>query len=630
MNQEIYTDILYSIKTDSLILFSNAIEGNENISFGRFPILSLCYLYNAKKIIKQHEKTLLKIKEYTQIPENYEIYQKFRMIAGRSLRLYIRDESIVSPIEMLAILHRDSKVKKLYRFLKIFDLINPTIVANLESIYTIHKQHPKTSELKIKFSPRPLSNYQKRLSRNIIAIALSFTMTLMGFVILINFSTGLGTAWNPYKIQNEKQLLRALESDGNYILTRDITINSDISDKKLLGNIDGNNYTITLTELPIDGIIDTNEGKIHNLNIIVEEISSSTDASISLLVSQNNGTIENISIVCKKLKLECNKNSNNDIFVSGVATNNSGTISNCNIQINCEITTKSTGECVISGIAGNNSGAIRDCIVKENSSISATEGDIAGICSTNESNGKIENCKNYSKLSQTSNIDEWTPTIGGITLTNYGAISYCTNYGELTNISENQVEDASGNIFLGGISALNYGRISKCINNGSLRSSSKRIISYVGGITGYSQYWDSNGTTIYPLIDGCGANGIINVQAEHEKAYSFAGGICGSIYYGEISNCYSLSTFANDYLESKLFFGTFIGSAHLQYQLWNSYVCLDASNNYVLSLSNVDFQLGSLIYNNSISKGGDMSAGIISLPTADQIKSQGVYWNNEE
>ena len=629
MDQEIYENLLYSIKSDSLILFSNNIKDQENIKFGRFPILSLCYLYNAKQIIKQYEKILIKINDYKEVDESLTLYKKFKDVAGRSLRLYTKDASIISPIEMLAILHKDRKVKKLFKFCKIFDVLNPDIINNLETIYSIHRQNTKTSELNIKISPRPLNSFQKRTLRNVIAIALSFILSLTGCFILINFSTGLGTSWNPYKIHNEKQFIRALESDANYILTKNLVINEDISDKTLQGYIDGNNYTLEVKALTIDGLIEKNDGKISNLNIIYDELQADCNSSVSLLVSENNGTINNVTISCKNLNLNCHKSSQTDIFISGFATNNNGTIKNCSIDINSKIDSTSSGECVISGIAGTNSGTINNCVINKDSSITSTEGDIAGICGTNTGDGKIVNCINYAALNQTSSSNEWTPTVGGITLSNYGTISNCTNYGKLTNISNNEEEEPKGNIFLGGISALNYGRHTKCLNYGDLTSFSKKIISYVGGVSGYSQYWD-NRSNNYPVIDSCGSLGIIDVQSEHEKAYAFAGGLCGSIYYGELTNCYSLSTFANDYTESRLFFGTCVGSAFLQYNIFTSYVCFEASNNYVLSLNNVEYQLGSLIYNSSISKGGDMSEGISTLSTIDQIKSQGVYWDNEK
>ena len=127
MDQAKINDILDAIKIDSLVLFADLIKNNENLSIGRFPILSLCYLYNAKKITKKYENTLLKAKEYKKTAEPQEIYLKFKDLAGRSLRLYLDKESIIPPIEMLAILHNDKKVKKLYLTYMALNILNELI-----------------------------------------------------------------------------------------------------------------------------------------------------------------------------------------------------------------------------------------------------------------------------------------------------------------------------------------------------------------------------------------------------------------------------------------------------------------------------------------------------------------------
>ena len=108
--------IFNAIKSDNLIVFSQLVNKNNlNISFGRFPILSLCYLYNAKKIIKQYQPKLCNLSEYDIKQENFEIYKKFSTFARRCLRIYLQPNSIVSPLEMLAILNKDNKIKQYYR-----------------------------------------------------------------------------------------------------------------------------------------------------------------------------------------------------------------------------------------------------------------------------------------------------------------------------------------------------------------------------------------------------------------------------------------------------------------------------------------------------------------------------------
>ena len=111
-----HEQIFNAIKSDDLVIFAGVIKGNENISFGRFPILSLCFLYGSNKIIDKYFDVLCKIEKYHVIDEFFEIYNTFKIVAGRALRLYV-DGSIVSPLEMLAILHKDNKVKKSFKLI---------------------------------------------------------------------------------------------------------------------------------------------------------------------------------------------------------------------------------------------------------------------------------------------------------------------------------------------------------------------------------------------------------------------------------------------------------------------------------------------------------------------------------
>ena len=114
MNQVVYKEIFNAIKSDNLVLFSSYFEEYKNISFGRFPLLSLCYLYNSKKLIKNYKKTLVSVNSYVVIDEYVDIYKKFYAVDGRNLRHYVYGD-VVSPVEMLAILNKDSDVKKIFK-----------------------------------------------------------------------------------------------------------------------------------------------------------------------------------------------------------------------------------------------------------------------------------------------------------------------------------------------------------------------------------------------------------------------------------------------------------------------------------------------------------------------------------
>ncbi|MGN0961934.1 MAG: hypothetical protein ACI4PF_07065, partial [Christensenellales bacterium] len=145
--------------------------------------------------------------------------------------------------------------------------------------------------------------------------------------------------------------------------------------------------------------------------------------------------------------------------------------------------------------------------------------------------------------------------------------------------------------------------------------------------TAYSSYRVENNQMIVPSIKDCGSDSEISLQTEND-IFIFAGGISGFLY-GEINNCYSLSTFTNGYDENKYYIGSCLGSSYLQYQIFQSVICISASNNYVLDQTNVLYQIGSLINNGTIvSKGLDCNNGEIKTSLSEEeIKQQEVYWD---
>ena len=58
---------LNAVKQDDLNVFNEFIKEDErllNICFGRIPLLSMIYLYNAKKIEKKYQEKLIHIEKY--------------------------------------------------------------------------------------------------------------------------------------------------------------------------------------------------------------------------------------------------------------------------------------------------------------------------------------------------------------------------------------------------------------------------------------------------------------------------------------------------------------------------------------------------------------------------------------
>ncbi|MGN0960763.1 MAG: hypothetical protein ACI4PF_01025, partial [Christensenellales bacterium] len=472
MDQVTVSQIFNAIKSDDLVLFSSLIKGNENISFGRFPILSLCYLYNSQKIIGEYKLKLCKIKEFTYVNEFFEIYNSFKKVAGRALRLYTNN-GIISPLEMLAILHKDSLVIKNF---KLFNK-NENILDNLRQIYLFNSQKVIITPTSIKISKSPLSNYFRSRCKKALCLSCCFMLLLVFTYLITGFTIGLGTAILPFKISSQEQFYLALQSGGNYKLNTDIYLDDADKCENFDGNLDGNYHTIYIKSLPNESLIKNNLGIIKNLNIIYSNLSGEVSSSISLFVNNNEGIIDNVNIKCDNINLNVNKSQSSDIYITVFALINKGQINNCQLNLIGEMSASSIGECFVSGFVGENYGKIENCTFASGN-IKTSDIDLSGIVILNNIGAKVINCKNYSTLLQDSILDEWSPNVSGITLTNYGLIENSYNLGDLSINSLNDKEDAQGNVFLAGISTLNYGSVIKCLNKGNLTATSKRLIIY--------------------------------------------------------------------------------------------------------------------------------------------------------
>ena len=453
---------------------------------------------------------------------------------------------------------------------------------------------------------------------------LVFVTVFTAILLTLNFTTGLGTASNPYKIYTTKQLQSALSSEANYILTKDFELDT-VFDTEVKCTIDGNGHTFTLSEIPSTALFSSVKGTIKNLKIVYPATTKTITTSLSLFTKENKGTLSNITITSGDLNLNCEKTTLENIYISGIANKNAGLIDNCSVEFVSNITTSGNGECFVSGIAGDNSGTIRNTNFGSSSSITTNEADISGIVINNSLDGKVINCKNHSQITQVSEVDEWSPTVAGIVLTNYGSIEGSINLGELSINSNNDRETAQGNIFVGGISANNFGSITKCLNKGNINITSKKLISYAGGIVAYSTYWIDNNTPHYPVLNNCGATGTLNVTSENEKAYTFVGGIGGSFQYGDIIDCFSLSQFTTLADEEKNFIGLFLGSSELD--IFGTYIQIAPTNNYVAYSDYSEYQIGSLIINNSIIPSKTNLDQGVTTTTEDIIKTKEVYFD---
>ena len=86
-NQKV-KQIFEAVKNDDLKTFESLILSSSdlNICFGRFPLLSVCYLFDSLRILNKFEKYLISKSSYSIEIEPYEVYLKFKTKAKKSIR----------------------------------------------------------------------------------------------------------------------------------------------------------------------------------------------------------------------------------------------------------------------------------------------------------------------------------------------------------------------------------------------------------------------------------------------------------------------------------------------------------------------------------------------------------------
>ena len=104
--------LLEAIQKDDIKAFDALMEEAQCgvYRLGRFPVLSLLYLYKSRKILSSYEEKFIKTASWEELKEPASVAKEFSGRAGKCLRLYLSE--IVSPLEMLLILDEN---KRLYQ-----------------------------------------------------------------------------------------------------------------------------------------------------------------------------------------------------------------------------------------------------------------------------------------------------------------------------------------------------------------------------------------------------------------------------------------------------------------------------------------------------------------------------------
>ena len=506
-----------SIKKDDVKSFGFYVQeiSNLNVCFGRFPVLSLLYLYKSYKILNKYEKLLLPVRKYERCEEFFEIYLKFKKVAKKSLRLYMTDDAIVYPVEMLALIDAQSVLKVNYKLL--FKSVQ--ICENLRKIYKINHKIEINADLASVMIPYKNFNRKQKMIAFLTGLVFSIATIISSIsLIFVNGKFGLGTKGSPITIKTAAELKTALGASMYYILENDIVLDDDTYMKDFSGVLDGNGKTVYISENG-SGLVNNLSGTIKNLKLNVNAVNKKIVSNFSYFAQNSTGEIENCEIFGT---FDAYVDAIDDIYLSMFVVENNGLIENCQTYVDVFVENAKSVNVFVAGFAGVNNSEILNVQNKAKEFVTDTV-DVAGIACTN--NGKISNAINNSKLYQESG-KEWHPNTSGVSITNYGVIENSSNVGEIVSVSKTETLTAGDelHVYASGIVCENVGEVISCTNSGKILANGKIAFVFAGGIVALNVYSElKDGVIISGKISKSKA--ICDIEAQSDKGEIYVGGV---------------------------------------------------------------------------------------------------------
>ena len=532
--------LLEAIQKDDIKAFDALMENAQCGAYrlGRFPVLSLLYLYKSKKIIAVYEEKFIKTEAWEALKEPAGIAKAFSEKAGKCLRLYLNE--VVSPLEMLLILDETKKLKRVY------PSANPSnaVKERLQSIYSVkYSLDIKYEGNDIIIDRRPLSRREKKRVATIalcslLAVAVAVAAPVTTLSLLPKKDNGKTTVIGPVDFSKKT----------TYTLTEDLVIPEKFSVDKVNCSIVGGGHKLvfekgaTLGEFSgkiSDTIIESSgsplftsiseKGEISNVTVNVTA-DVQTSSGTAFITIGNYGAIDSVIVnVSGKVNAVAPSSAVTALTTfGGIANFNYYKRSETSSEVygirNCTVNYSDftlEGEvyanAIFGGIVGINNGVVQDCSVT--GKIGSTTFDLSGVCAVN--NGLLSGDKNEANLSQISTSEEWNPVVAGITYNNANTIEKCINYGALT-------AEGSGSAICGGIAAYTTGGIEYCLSTGDIEVAADTA--YVGGIFGRSEIVkDAYGKIYCGTAQYCISENKITVSTEETAC---AGGIGGYVLEG--------------------------------------------------------------------------------------------------
>lgn len=537
-------EILVAIQRDDLKKFSELADGTlGGFRMGRFPLLSLIYLYGADRIARVYEGDMIGKNGWEELPEPPELSAKFASVAKKALRLY--QNEVVSPIEMLLLLGRAKKAKTLYLSVR----LSAAQKGRLVSLYSISYGLPVTfSDKGIEVSAPPMSYRNKKRIFLSVASALLIVALIVSTPFVVNvFSPFIGVERTdsvskddpieptPSDTVVEVSSFEEVQFDSavSYRLTADLTAPADFRVETVDCTFDGGGKSIVLSgDKPFFGTVN---GTIKNVRFVAEGNWTKT-GNFAFVAENNNGLIQDVSLSVKG-SLTVSNDSEQGTYLAGIALTNvsvgadTGILSDCSADYDLTIVAERTADASFSGICAQNKSTVRGCAVT--GKIDGTLCDLAGICCENAY--FLYQDKNEAALTQRAAEKQWSPVCAGIVLKNssvyYNAaatVRECENGGEIfaesTFDSEEPLESTSKYYLVecAGICAVNEnGAIIDSKNTAKISARAVECVPYVGGVCARS----SSKSSLYysPTIERAINSG--EISAETQKTACYLGGL---------------------------------------------------------------------------------------------------------
>ena len=328
------------------------------------------------------------------------------------------------------------------------------------------------------------------------------------------FASGSGTEDDPYIIENGDNFnnisLRDSQDETVYFaLGANIELTLDNEDfflENFYGSLDGRDYTITVN---FEKEAFDSENATINKNV-----STRADQAINFSFSQSLIKTINEGAIVKNMNIAISHNltsaSNYQaIVLSGLATENYGTVSAVNLTSLEGTFGQSISTLALGGLVGFNSGIVEDCNNMANIEMTTQNSStinlmFGAIVLKNESGGQILGSQNNADISITVRRNGQNIYVGGVVYENGGRIIASGN-----NAGVSAQGSGTFSSTIGGVVGYNNGTASHIFNNGTVSSSQSSgsaglIYYYRGGRV--ETAFELTGSTIINSIYGGAVN----------------------------------------------------------------------------------------------------------------------------